>query len=127
MCNTSVVGNADKDILYRVAYDEAVRALARQMTLLESFRNRASILLSSAALVTSLVGSRLFDGSSLSLFGWLTLIAFVGVGSISVAILRPRTWMFSADSQEIVETYIEGEQPTRIRCGPPRSLNPHAR
>jgi hypothetical protein len=108
------VREEDKDVLYRVAYEEAVRALSRQMALLESFRSRAGILLSSTALTTSFVGSRTFDGSNLSPFGWLALIAFVGVGSISLAVLRPRAWEFSADSRDVVETYIEGERPAQI-------------
>jgi hypothetical protein len=48
---------ADKDILYRIAYDEAVRALSEQQAVIDSFRSRAGLLLSSTAITTSFLGS----------------------------------------------------------------------
>jgi hypothetical protein len=114
MCHTSNVANADKDMLYQVAYDEAVRALSRQLAILDSYRARAGLLLSSTALTTSFLASRGFDGNTLGPLGWVALVAFVGVGCISLAILWPWPWEFSADSRRLIETYIEGEEPARI-------------
>jgi hypothetical protein len=37
------MGTADKDILYKVAYDEAVRALSEQQGTIDSFRTRAGL------------------------------------------------------------------------------------
>lgn len=37
---------SDRSALYKVAYDEAVRALSEQLTLIDSFRSRAGLLLS---------------------------------------------------------------------------------
>ena len=54
--------DADKDILYKVAYDEAVRALAEQQGAIESFRTRAGLLLSAAAITTSFLGAQALDG-----------------------------------------------------------------
>jgi hypothetical protein len=45
-----------KDLLYKVAYDEAVRALAKQQAVIDSFRNRAGLLFSAAAVTASLFG-----------------------------------------------------------------------
>jgi hypothetical protein len=70
MCNTPVVAEADKDILYRVAYDEAVRALSEQQTKIDSFRSRAGLLLSTTAITTSFLGARSFDGGSLTATAW---------------------------------------------------------
>lgn len=66
MCNTPIVANADKDILYRVAYDEAVRALAEQQAKVDSFRSRAGLLLSTTAITTSFLGAQSFDGGNLT-------------------------------------------------------------
>ena len=52
------MGLADKDILYKVAYDEAVRALSEQQGVIDSLRTRAGILLSAAAITTSFLGAR---------------------------------------------------------------------
>jgi hypothetical protein len=114
MCNTPVVANADKGILYRVAYDEAVRGLAEQQAEIESFRSRAGLLFSSAAITTSFLGAQSFDGGGLTASSWLALIAFIGAAALALAILRPHPWELSSDSSEVVETYIEGEEPALL-------------
>lgn len=107
---------ADKDILYRVAYEEAVRALAEQQA--DSFRSRAGLLLSSAAITTSFLGAHFFEGGNLSFPSWLALAAFVGTAALSVAILWPHPWQLTASSRDVVETYIEGD-----RSAPPGELH----
>jgi hypothetical protein len=114
MCNTPVVATADNDILYRVAYDEAVRALAEQQAEIDSFRSRAGLLLSTAAITTSFLGAQSFDGGSLTVTSWLALLAFVGAAAISLAILWPHPWQHSAGSRAVVASYIEGEKPALI-------------
>jgi hypothetical protein len=41
-----------KDTLYKVAYDEAVRALSEQQGVIDSFRTRAGLLFSAAAITS---------------------------------------------------------------------------
>src|SRR3954447_17885241 len=94
---------ADKDILYRVAYDEAVRALSEQQAVIDSFRNRAGLLLSSTAITTSFLGAQIFDGGHLSPSSWLALASFLGVAAISLAILWPQPWEFTANPQDIIK------------------------
>jgi hypothetical protein len=108
------MANADKDILYRVAYEEAVRALSEQQAEIESFRSRAGLLLSSAAITTSFLGAQSFDGGNLTVVSWLALVAFIGTAALSLAILRPHPWELTAGSRNVVETYIEGEEPAEI-------------
>jgi hypothetical protein len=106
--------STDKDILYRLAYEEAVRALAEQQAEIDSFRSRAGLLLSSSAITTSFLGAQSFNGGSLTASSWLALIAFVGAAAISLAILWPHPWELTAGSRKVVETYIEGEEPAEI-------------
>jgi hypothetical protein len=89
MCHDHTV-SADKDILYRVAYDEAVRALSEQQVVIDSFRNRAGLLLSSTAVTTSFLGAQFLDGGSLTATTWAALAAFVGVAISSLAMLWPQ-------------------------------------
>lgn len=45
---------------------------------------------------------------------WLAMAAFVGVAAISLAILWPRQWEFTANPREVIQTYIEAEEPAPI-------------
>jgi hypothetical protein len=102
------------DLLYKVAYDEAVRALSEQQATIDSFRNRAGLLLSAAAVTTSFLGAQALDGGSLSLFSWLALISFVAVAAASLAILWPREWDATANPRDVIKGYIESAEPVSI-------------
>lgn len=108
------MGNADKDILYKVAYDEAVRALSEQQRVIDSFRTRAGLLLSAAAITTSFLGAQALDSGNSSLAAWLALASFVGVAVVSLAILWPRRWEFTANPRQVIQNYIEAEEPAPI-------------
>jgi hypothetical protein len=110
------MGSADKDILYRVAYDEAVRALSEQQVVIDSFRTRTGLLLSAAAITTSFLGAQALKVGDLTPPVWLAMAGFVGVSLASLAILWPREWEFSAHPQEVIGTYIEAETPTPIEA-----------
>lgn len=106
--------DADKDILYRVAYDEAVRALSEQQGVIDSFRTRAGLVLSAAAITTSFLGAQALEGGSSPWTAWLALVAFVGVALVSLGILWPRRWEFTANPRDVIRTYIESEEPAPI-------------
>lgn len=106
--------NADKDILYGVAYDEAVRALSEQQAVIDSFRTRAGLVLSAAAITTSFLGAQALEGGHSHWAAWLALVAFIGVAVMSLAILWPRRWEFTANPQEVIQTYIESSDPAPI-------------
>jgi hypothetical protein len=108
------VANADNDILYRVAYDEAVRALSEQQGTIDSFRTRAGLVLSAAAITTSFMGTQALEGGKSHWAAWLALAAFVGVAVVSLGILWPRRWEFTANPRDVIQTYIESEQPAPI-------------
>jgi len=101
---------ADKDVLYRIAYEEAVRALSEQQAVIDSFRTRAGLLLSSAAITTSFLGAQTFDGGYLTISRWMALAAFLGAAGASLAILWPQRWNFTASPRDIIETYVEGDE-----------------
>jgi hypothetical protein len=113
-CNSAAVQDADKDILYKVAYDEAVRALAEQQGAIESFRTRAGLLLSAAAITTSFLGAQALDGGHSNAAAWLALAVFVSVAVVSLGILWPRRWEFTANPRDVIQTYIEADEPAPI-------------
>lgn len=99
-----------KDQLYKVAYDEAVRARSEQQAVIESFRTRAGLLFSAAAIATSFLGAQALRGGRLGLSSWLALLCFVAVASSSLAVLWPRKWEGVTDPREVIETYIEAPE-----------------
>jgi hypothetical protein len=104
----------EKGPLYKVAYDEAVRALSEQQAEIDSFRTRAGLLFSAAAITASFLGSlALRDGDS-GLASWLALLCFVGVAAGCLAILWPRRWEGTANPREVIETYIESGEPAAL-------------
>ena len=103
-----------KDLLYKVAYDEAVRALSEQQAAIDSFRNRAGLLLSASVVTTSFLGAQALHSGDWSAFSWLALAGFVGVAAVSIAIFWPRKWEVTADPRGVIETCIESAEPTSI-------------
>jgi hypothetical protein len=110
VCNSSSVV-ADKELQYRIAYDEAVRGLSQQQTTIESLRTRAGLLLSSAAITTSFLGAQALAHGGPALPTWLALGCFVGVAIAVMAILWPHRLEYTANSANVIENYIETEDP----------------
>lgn len=102
------------DALYKVAYDEAVRALSEQQAIVESLRSRAGVLFSAAAITTSFLGARALHAAGWSPFSWLALVAFVGVAVAFLATLWPRRWEFAADPHVVIEAYVESSEPAAL-------------
>lgn len=102
------------DALYKVAYDEAVRTLSEQQGIIESFRTRAGVLFSAAAITASFLGATALRDGNTSFASWLALLCFVAVAAASLAILWPRKWESAANPREVIESYIEAEAPARI-------------
>lgn len=102
------------DQLYKVAYDEAVRALSEQQAIIDSVRNRAGLLLSAAAVTTSFLGAQALHEGDPGFYAWLALAGFTGVAAASLAVLWPRRWEITASSGDVIATYIESAEPAPI-------------
>jgi hypothetical protein len=99
-----------QDLLYKVAYDEAVRALSEQQAVIESFRSRAGLLFSAAAITTSFLGGQALDRGNLNSASWLALFCFVVVATACLAVLWPRRWEGGVSPRDVIETYVEAEE-----------------
>jgi len=102
------------DALYKVAYDEAVRALSEQQATIDAYRSRAGLLFSAAAITTSFLGAQALRGGNASLCSWLALTAFVCVAVALLAILWPRRWDFTVNPQDVIGAYIESAESASI-------------
>jgi hypothetical protein len=100
--------NADA---YRLAYDEAVRALSQQEGIVEDFRTRAGLLLSTAAITTSFLGAQVLGAGRPGAAAWLALACFAGLGGAVLGMLFPAREELAADPKRVVSGYIEREHP----------------
>ena len=103
--------DADKELHYRIAYEEAVRALSQQQSTVESLRARAGLLFSAAAVTTSFLGAQALGSQGVTPATWLALAFFLGVALAILAILWPHPLEFTADPANVIETYVESEDP----------------
>ena len=98
---------------FRLAYEEAVRALRAQADEHGSLRTRAGTILATSLVVTSFFGgqavARNVPASSL---GWLAVVAFLLAGVFSLGVLFPTDLRFASDVGEVV-SLIENASPTR--------------
>ena len=98
---------------FRVAYDEAVRALRAQADEHSSLRTRAGTILATSLVVTSFFGgqavARNVPASSL---GWLAVTAFLLAGVFSLGVLFPTDLRFASDVREVVSR-IENASATK--------------
>ena len=95
-----------------IAYQESVRAITMQASVLDGLRTRAGTILAAASLVTSFLGGQALAKPSISggveiqanigVWGWVAIAAFAGVALLALAILFPYTWKFEQSARAII-------------------------
>src|SRR4051812_47291271 len=99
------------DDAYDLVLAEAVRALAFRRDALESLRSRAGVLLSGAAIASSLFGAQAVR-TGLSVFAWCAVAAFLGLIHTLLAVLWPRReWQDATLPSGLIEADIEVAEP----------------
>src|SRR5918999_3707870 len=84
---------------YKLAYDEARRALDAQESVVNELRTRAGILIAAAAITTSFFGGRALSDGDVATAGWIAIACFGVVGASVLAVLWPRTdWTFTVNA-----------------------------
>lgn len=105
------------DVSFRLAYDEAVRALRAQAEMFGGIRQRASTVLATTLVVTAFFGGQaVARGAAPSAAGWLAVVAFGVAGVLSVSVLFPSDPSYSAEIGAIValvEDATGGHEPYR--------------
>src|SRR5947207_4946121 len=96
---------------FRLAYDEAVRALRAQADEHGSLRTRAGTILATRLVVTSFFGGQaVARNAPASSLGWFAVIAFLLAGICSLGVLFPTDLGFASDVREVV-SLIENASP----------------
>lgn len=98
---------------FRLAYEEAVRALRAQADEHDGLRTRAGTILAASLLVTSFFGGQALantaQGGDLSL-AWTAVVAFLLAGLFSLGVLFPTDLRFGSEVGDVV-SLIENEPP----------------
>jgi hypothetical protein len=98
---------------FRLAYDEAVRALRAQADEHGSLRTRAGTILAASLVVTSFFGGQaVARNAPAGSLGWLAIITFVLAGVFSLGVLFPSDLRFASNVGEVV-SLIENASPTK--------------
>jgi hypothetical protein len=91
----------------KLAYDESVRALQLQSSVLDELRSRTGILLAALALSASFLGARALDSEGLSALAWAAIACFSVSGLCCLGILWPsKGWSFTSDATVILDQWV---------------------
>lgn len=95
-------------------YQEAVRGLVQQQTLVDNMGGRAGSLIFATAFVNSLLGATaLADG--LGLWEWIAVALLFSIGGLIVFMLWPyHRYTFRFDPEDLLARYVEGENPQTL-------------
>jgi hypothetical protein len=97
--------------LYRIAYEEALRALRQQQEALEGLRARSGNIIAAAAIATSFLGGIAVPQEGLTYGVWVALVAFILLLLLCLMVLLPLPmWSFEMDAKAVIGM-IESEQP----------------
>ncbi len=101
-------GTGGDDPRLALIYEEALRGLAQQQALVESFANRAGSLIFATAFASSLLGgTALADG--LGLWEWIALALLFVIGALIALMLWPYYhYTFRLDPAELLRDYGDG-------------------
>ena len=98
------------DPSFRLAYDEAVRAVRAQAETLAGIRQRAGTVLATSVVVTAFFGGQaVARGAAPSSLGWLAVIAFATTGALSVGVLFPADPTATTDVEAVVALAERGQ------------------
>ena len=102
------------ELSFRLAYDEAVRALRAQSDAHSGLMQRAVTFLATSQVVTSFFGGQaVARNASPSSTGWLAVAAFLLAGVLSLYVLFPADLIFSPEISAVVALIDDEGDPYR--------------
>lgn len=105
---------ADDDPRLAFIYQEAVRGLTQQQTLVENMSTRAGSLVFATAFANSLLGGAALS-NGLGLWDWTAVALLFGIGGLIVFKLWPyHQYTFRFDPEELLDQYVDGDRPTTM-------------
>ncbi|WFP75789.1 hypothetical protein [Mesorhizobium sp. WSM4906] len=107
-------GLADDDPRLAFIYEEAVRGLTHQQSVVENMNTRAGSLIFATAFANSLLGGAALS-NGLGLWDWIAVALLFGIGGLIVFMLWPyHQYAFRFDPEELLEQYVDGDRPATM-------------
>lgn len=90
--------------VYQFIYQEALRSLTQQASVLDNLRGRAGLLLTAANVATAFLATTAVTArSTITPGGWLAIGAFVAAAILSVIVVMPQgSWNFSFKATDMI-------------------------
>jgi hypothetical protein len=103
------------DSTQALAYEEALRGVVQQQSVLTDIRGRAATLLAAASISISFLGGIALRDRKPSGLGWTAVGGFVAVGLLVIWMLLPRQgWTFRMSARLLIKDYVEAEAPADL-------------
>ncbi len=100
---------------YKVAFDEAVRAIEGQRSSVDEIRTRSGILLSAAAIITGFLGPSALQPGSPALASFVAAALLLATVAPIVFVLLPtQGWAFSVGTKNLLRDYLEADPPASM-------------
>lgn len=104
---------------YKLAYDEAVRAIEGQHSSVDEIRTRSGILLSATTIVTGFLGPNALMAGNQSTVAWVAAWVAAGlllatVAPIVYVLLPTDGWKFVVGTKMLLSGYIETDPPASM-------------
>lgn len=99
------------DARLQLAYDEGVRAIARQASAVDEIRSRAGTLMAAGAIAAALFGSEAPRVVNERVWPTIAAVGFFFVSASVIFILWPREWRFVRTPKRLLESYVEHPVP----------------
>lgn len=108
----SQVAESERGAQIALVYEEALRAIEQQQSIVVGLHSRASTLLSAASISTAVFGGLALQGRPASTWVWVAIALFVLTFVSAIVLLWPYSWVFRRSAKAILRDYVEGENPT---------------
>ncbi len=108
--------HSDLDARLALIFQEAVRGLSHQQSVVESINTRAGHLIFATAFVSSLLGSRaLADG--MGMWEWTALLLLLAIGALVVFVIWPyHNYTFRFDPEQLLAEYGDDRKPVTLQA-----------
>jgi drug/metabolite transporter (DMT)-like permease len=94
----------DGDPRKKLAYDESIRALQQQSSVLDDLRTRTGIVLAALSITAGFLGAKALENPGLTTWSWAAIVCFALAGVFSLCVLWPSgKWSFTSNAKIILE------------------------
>jgi hypothetical protein len=100
---------------YELVYQEALRLLSGQESVVDGLRARAGALFATASVSTSFLAGLSLRQHRIGGLAWAAIVAYLVLGLLSVVVLWPwYGWVFAQSPRRLLADYVEADPPVGL-------------